>query len=225
MRGKHKDVLDAIRTDKQIDARHRGASSKPFSTSSRRASPDAKPEGLPQPHRQRQGDAQDHQAPCRWWRRRNCAARRTRRRPRVPMREKMKAVIASSLAGSFKDNPGAPQLLTGTGKDDVHLRDRRDRRPRTVRRLQHQHRAARARRRSSALSATASRSKSSASAARAATSSSGFTARTSSTPSRLTQREAHRLRQRRATSASACSTCSRQASSMSRPCSIRASNR
>jgi F-type H+-transporting ATPase subunit gamma len=37
-----------------------------------------------------------------------------------PYGEKMQAVIAS-LAGSFKDSPGAPKLLTGTGKDDVHL--------------------------------------------------------------------------------------------------------
>ena len=33
-----------------------------------------------------------------------------------PYAEKMDAVIAS-LAGGLKDNPGAPALLTGTGKD------------------------------------------------------------------------------------------------------------
>jgi len=37
-----------------------------------------------------------------------------------PYAEKMNAVIAS-LAGGFKDNPGAPALLAGTGKDEVHL--------------------------------------------------------------------------------------------------------
>jgi len=37
-----------------------------------------------------------------------------------PYAEKMGAVIAS-LAGGLKDNPGAPMLLKGTGKDDVHL--------------------------------------------------------------------------------------------------------
>ena len=37
-----------------------------------------------------------------------------------PYAEKMSAVIAS-LAGGLKDNPGAPALLTGTGRDDVQL--------------------------------------------------------------------------------------------------------
>jgi len=37
-----------------------------------------------------------------------------------PYAEKMSAVIAS-LAGGLKDNSGAPALLTGTGKDEVHL--------------------------------------------------------------------------------------------------------
>jgi F-type H+-transporting ATPase subunit gamma len=37
-----------------------------------------------------------------------------------PYAEKMNAVIAS-LAGGLKDNPGAPALLIGTGKDEVHL--------------------------------------------------------------------------------------------------------
>jgi F-type H+-transporting ATPase subunit gamma len=37
-----------------------------------------------------------------------------------PYAEKMNAVIAS-LAGGLKDNPGAPALLAGTGKDLVHL--------------------------------------------------------------------------------------------------------
>ncbi len=37
-----------------------------------------------------------------------------------PYAEKMAAVIAS-LAGGLKDNPGAPRLLRGTGKDDTHL--------------------------------------------------------------------------------------------------------
>ena len=37
-----------------------------------------------------------------------------------PYAEKMSAVI-SSLAAGFKANPGAPALLAGTGKDDVHL--------------------------------------------------------------------------------------------------------
>jgi len=37
-----------------------------------------------------------------------------------PYAEKMGAVIAS-LAGGLKDNPGAPALLTGTGRDDVQL--------------------------------------------------------------------------------------------------------
>ena len=37
-----------------------------------------------------------------------------------PYAEKMAAVI-SSLAGSMAGNPGAPKLLTGTGKEDVHL--------------------------------------------------------------------------------------------------------
>jgi F-type H+-transporting ATPase subunit gamma len=37
-----------------------------------------------------------------------------------PYAEKMSAVIAS-LAGGLRDNPGAPALLTGTGKDEVHL--------------------------------------------------------------------------------------------------------
>jgi len=37
-----------------------------------------------------------------------------------PYAEKMAAVI-SSLAGSMADNPGAPRLLTGTGKESVHL--------------------------------------------------------------------------------------------------------
>ena len=37
-----------------------------------------------------------------------------------PYAEKMNAVIAS-LAGGLKDNPGAPALLAGTGKDEVHL--------------------------------------------------------------------------------------------------------
>ncbi len=37
-----------------------------------------------------------------------------------PYAEKMGAVIAS-LAAGLKDNPGAPKLLAGTGKDDVHL--------------------------------------------------------------------------------------------------------
>jgi F-type H+-transporting ATPase subunit gamma len=37
-----------------------------------------------------------------------------------PYAEKMSAVI-SSLAAGLKGNPGAPALLTGTGKDDVHL--------------------------------------------------------------------------------------------------------
>ena len=37
-----------------------------------------------------------------------------------PYAEKMSAVIAS-LAGGMKDNPSAPALLIGTGRDDVHL--------------------------------------------------------------------------------------------------------
>jgi F-type H+-transporting ATPase subunit gamma len=37
-----------------------------------------------------------------------------------PYAEKMNAVIAS-LAGGMKDNPSAPALLIGTGRDDVHL--------------------------------------------------------------------------------------------------------
>jgi F-type H+-transporting ATPase subunit gamma len=37
-----------------------------------------------------------------------------------PYAEKMNAVIAS-LAGGLKDNPGAPALLAGTGRDEVHL--------------------------------------------------------------------------------------------------------
>ncbi len=37
-----------------------------------------------------------------------------------PYAEKMNAVIGS-LAGGLKGNPGAPALLAGTGKDDVHL--------------------------------------------------------------------------------------------------------
>ena len=37
-----------------------------------------------------------------------------------PYAEKMSAVIAS-LAAGLKDNPGAPALLTGSGKDEVHL--------------------------------------------------------------------------------------------------------
>src|SRR5260370_18977907 len=37
-----------------------------------------------------------------------------------PYAERMAAVI-SSLAGSMTGNPGAPQLLTGTGSDRVHL--------------------------------------------------------------------------------------------------------
>jgi len=37
-----------------------------------------------------------------------------------PYCEKMSAVIAS-LASGLKGNPGAPKLLTGTGKDDTHL--------------------------------------------------------------------------------------------------------
>ena len=57
-----------------------------------------------------------------------------------PYAEKMSAVIAS-LAGGLKDNPGAPALLAGTGKDEVHLVDRGDGRSRALRRFQHQHRA------------------------------------------------------------------------------------
>ena len=37
-----------------------------------------------------------------------------------PYAEKMSAVI-SSLAAGLKDNPGAPALLTGTGRNEVHL--------------------------------------------------------------------------------------------------------
>ncbi len=37
-----------------------------------------------------------------------------------PYAEKMSAVIAS-LAGGMKDNPSAPALLIGTGRDEVHL--------------------------------------------------------------------------------------------------------
>ncbi len=37
-----------------------------------------------------------------------------------PYAEKMAAVI-SSLAGSMADNPGAPKLLTGTGREQIHL--------------------------------------------------------------------------------------------------------
>jgi F-type H+-transporting ATPase subunit gamma len=37
-----------------------------------------------------------------------------------PYAEKMSAVIVS-LASGLKDNPGAPALLTGTGKDQIHL--------------------------------------------------------------------------------------------------------
>src|SRR5277367_1916140 len=37
-----------------------------------------------------------------------------------PYAEKMNAVIAN-LAGSVKDNPTAPTLLAGTGRDQVHL--------------------------------------------------------------------------------------------------------
>jgi F-type H+-transporting ATPase subunit gamma len=37
-----------------------------------------------------------------------------------PYAEKMNTVIAS-LAGGMKDNPSAPALLIGTGRDDVHL--------------------------------------------------------------------------------------------------------
>ncbi|MGC9954396.1 MAG: F0F1 ATP synthase subunit gamma [Rhizomicrobium sp.] len=37
-----------------------------------------------------------------------------------PYVEKMREVIAS-LAGDLKNNPGAPKLLTGTGRDDTHL--------------------------------------------------------------------------------------------------------
>src|SRR5215468_1740742 len=37
-----------------------------------------------------------------------------------PYAEAMERVIAN-LAAAFKDNPGAPALLKGTGKDEVHL--------------------------------------------------------------------------------------------------------
>jgi len=37
-----------------------------------------------------------------------------------PYAEKM-AMVISSLAGSMADNPGAPKLLTGTGREQVHL--------------------------------------------------------------------------------------------------------
>src|SRR5438445_597097 len=37
-----------------------------------------------------------------------------------PYAEKMNAVIAS-LAGGMKDNPSAPALLAGTGRDETHL--------------------------------------------------------------------------------------------------------
>ncbi len=37
-----------------------------------------------------------------------------------PYAERMEKVLAS-LAGSLKNQPGAPQLLVGNGKDDVHL--------------------------------------------------------------------------------------------------------
>jgi len=37
-----------------------------------------------------------------------------------PYAERMEAVLGN-LAGGMKDNPGAPALLAGTGKDDVHL--------------------------------------------------------------------------------------------------------
>jgi F-type H+-transporting ATPase subunit gamma len=37
-----------------------------------------------------------------------------------PYAEKM-AVVIANLAGSVKDNPSAPELLRGTGKDQVHL--------------------------------------------------------------------------------------------------------
>src|SRR5690554_3598644 len=43
-----------------------------------------------------------------------------RARQARPYTERMEAVLAN-LSSSAKDNPGAPRLLRGTGKDETHL--------------------------------------------------------------------------------------------------------
>ncbi len=57
---------------------------------------------------------------CRWSPRRSCAARRKRPRPRAPIRERMGAVLAN-IAQAVGGGGDAPALMTGTGKDEVHL--------------------------------------------------------------------------------------------------------
>jgi F-type H+-transporting ATPase subunit gamma len=57
--------------------------------------------------------------PCRWWRRRSCAARRKPPRPR-PYSQRMGAVLAN-VASTLGDADDAPKLMVGTGGDSTLL--------------------------------------------------------------------------------------------------------
>ena len=58
--------------------------------------------------------------PCRWWRRRNCAAPRKRRWPRGPIRSAWRR-CCQSRRRRWRAATDAPPLLTGTGQGPAHL--------------------------------------------------------------------------------------------------------
>ena len=58
-----------------------------------------------------------------------------------PFAERMDKVLRN-IAAAVAGTDAAPKLLAGTGRDQVHLLDRRDRRARPRRRFQLRHRAA-----------------------------------------------------------------------------------
>ena len=70
----------------------------------------------PRPRRRRRSPR-----PCRWSRRRSCAARRRRPKPRVPIAERMEQGAAASSRPRSAGSDSAPKLLAGTGSDQVHL--------------------------------------------------------------------------------------------------------
>ena len=141
MRTQHADILEAIRTSRdlsddmagQAEERrrairrefHQGSclieASQPALSRTRRpgASSDAVLKGPSQPHRLRQGDAEDHQG--------HADGRRGKTAPRAeaaeaarPYAERMEKVLANLAAGISPGAP-APALLGGTGRDQTHL--------------------------------------------------------------------------------------------------------
>ena len=94
----------------------------------------------PQPHRQRQVDAQDH---ARDADRRGveAEARAGSGRGRAPLRREDASACSPTSRRASRDKPGAPKLLAGTGTRRRPSARRDDGRSRPLRRLQHQHRA------------------------------------------------------------------------------------